>query len=170
MPDIIQTTGRTARVMQFVRQRIAAREWQPGARLPSLRSMALHQQVSKSTVVEAYERARGHLRRGESFLSALADRRINTGIPASSSWLFSRLPIIAFGTFVTTFQCGSSSRPSAPPFRSALTSTTSSTSTPQSGHISTHGSYSYPHSGHRWRRSALICPLYPMRRTLNLEP
>lgn len=56
MPDIIRTTGRTARVMQFVRQRIAAREWQPGARLPSLRSMALHQQVSKSTVVEAYER------------------------------------------------------------------------------------------------------------------
>ncbi len=42
--------------MQYVHQRIAAREWQPGTRLPSLRSMARHQGVSKSTVVEAYER------------------------------------------------------------------------------------------------------------------
>ncbi|MGB6241722.1 MAG: PLP-dependent aminotransferase family protein [Castellaniella sp.] len=49
-------TGRTLHVMQYVHQRIAAREWQPGARLPSLRSMARHQGVSKSTVVEAYER------------------------------------------------------------------------------------------------------------------
>ncbi|MGB3277279.1 MAG: winged helix-turn-helix domain-containing protein, partial [Castellaniella sp.] len=48
--------GRTAGLMQFVRQRIAAREWPPGTRLPSLRGMALQQGVSKSTVVEAYDR------------------------------------------------------------------------------------------------------------------
>jgi len=48
--------GRTAQVMQCVRQRIAAREWPPGARLPSLRGMAVQHGVSKSTVVEAYDR------------------------------------------------------------------------------------------------------------------
>ena len=48
--------GRTAGVMQFVRHRIAARDWPPGARLPSLRAMAQQQGVSKSTVVEAYDR------------------------------------------------------------------------------------------------------------------
>jgi len=48
--------GRTAGIMQFVRQRIAAREWPPGSRLPSLRGMARQHGVSKSTVVEAYER------------------------------------------------------------------------------------------------------------------
>ncbi|MFC4297207.1 PLP-dependent aminotransferase family protein [Castellaniella hirudinis] len=48
--------GRTAGLMQFVRRRIAAREWPPGTRLPSLRGMALQQGVSKSTVVEAYDR------------------------------------------------------------------------------------------------------------------
>ncbi|CDM25606.1 PLP-dependent aminotransferase family protein [Castellaniella defragrans] len=48
--------GRTAGIMRFVRQRIAAREWPPGARLPSLRAMAQQHGVSKSTVVEAYDR------------------------------------------------------------------------------------------------------------------
>jgi DNA-binding transcriptional MocR family regulator len=56
MPTPTAKPGRTAHVVQYVRQRIAAREWQPGTRLPSLRSMARHQGVSKSTVVEAYER------------------------------------------------------------------------------------------------------------------
>ncbi|WP_323018131.1 PLP-dependent aminotransferase family protein [Castellaniella sp.] len=56
MGTSVAKTGRTTHVMQYVHQRIAAREWQPGARLPSLRSMARHQGVSKSTVVEAYER------------------------------------------------------------------------------------------------------------------
>ncbi|WP_322998504.1 PLP-dependent aminotransferase family protein [Castellaniella sp.] len=56
MPHPTAKAGRTRHVMQYVHQRIAAREWQPGARLPSLRSMARHQGVSKSTVVEAYER------------------------------------------------------------------------------------------------------------------
>ncbi len=66
--------GRTAGIMQFVRQRIAAREWPPGARLPSLRGMALQHGVSKSTVVEAYDRlaAEGviHARAGAGFYVA----------------------------------------------------------------------------------------------------
>ena len=33
--------GRTAGIMQFVRQRIAAREWPPGARLPVPTGLAL---------------------------------------------------------------------------------------------------------------------------------
>ncbi|RUU68857.1 PLP-dependent aminotransferase family protein, partial [Mesorhizobium sp. M2C.T.Ca.TU.009.01.2.1] len=43
-------------VMAAIRQRIAARTLTPGARLPSIRAMAKSMQVSKSTVVEAYER------------------------------------------------------------------------------------------------------------------
>ncbi|TPJ80151.1 PLP-dependent aminotransferase family protein [Mesorhizobium sp. B2-6-2] len=43
-------------VMAAIRQRIAARTLTPGARLPSIRAMARSMQVSKSTVVEAYER------------------------------------------------------------------------------------------------------------------
>jgi DNA-binding transcriptional MocR family regulator len=43
-------------VMAAVRQRIAARSLTPGTRLPSIRAFAKTMQVSKSTVVEAYER------------------------------------------------------------------------------------------------------------------
>ncbi|MBZ9895198.1 PLP-dependent aminotransferase family protein [Mesorhizobium sp. B2-2-4] len=43
-------------VMSTIRQRIAARSLTPGARLPSIRAFAKSMQVSKSTVVEAYER------------------------------------------------------------------------------------------------------------------
>ncbi|RJT32843.1 PLP-dependent aminotransferase family protein [Mesorhizobium waimense] len=43
-------------VMAAIRQRIAARTLTPGARLPSIRAFAGTMQVSKSTVVEAYER------------------------------------------------------------------------------------------------------------------
>ena len=43
-------------VMATVRQRIAARSLTPGMRLPSIRAFAKTMQVSKSTVVEAYER------------------------------------------------------------------------------------------------------------------
>ena len=43
-------------VMATIRQRIAARSLTPGARLPSIRAFAKTMQVSKSTVVEAYER------------------------------------------------------------------------------------------------------------------
>ncbi|TJW31041.1 MAG: GntR family transcriptional regulator, partial [Mesorhizobium sp.] len=42
--------------MATVRHRIAARTLTPGARLPSIRAFAKTMQVSKSTVVEAYER------------------------------------------------------------------------------------------------------------------
>ncbi|WP_027991382.1 aminotransferase-like domain-containing protein [Sinorhizobium meliloti] len=45
-----------AKVMGTVKHRIAARSLTPGARLPSIRSLALAMKVSKSTVVEAYER------------------------------------------------------------------------------------------------------------------
>ncbi|ODT20434.1 MAG: GntR family transcriptional regulator, partial [Mesorhizobium sp. SCN 65-12] len=43
-------------VMAEIRQRIAARVLTPGARLPSIRAFASTMDVSKSTVVEAYER------------------------------------------------------------------------------------------------------------------
>ncbi|RWC36188.1 PLP-dependent aminotransferase family protein [Mesorhizobium sp.] len=43
-------------VMSTIRHRIAARSLTPGTRLPSIRAFARTMQVSKSTVVEAYER------------------------------------------------------------------------------------------------------------------
>lgn len=45
-----------AKVMSTIRQRIAARSLAQGAKLPSIRACATTMQVSKSTVVEAYER------------------------------------------------------------------------------------------------------------------
>ncbi len=44
------------RVMAAIRQRIASRNLTPGEKLPSIRALAKTMQVSKSTVVEAYER------------------------------------------------------------------------------------------------------------------
>ncbi|MBZ9653476.1 aminotransferase-like domain-containing protein [Phyllobacterium lublinensis] len=62
------------RVMQSVSQRIAARTLVPGAKLPSIRSSAETMGVSKSTVVEAYDRlaAEGVIqsRRGSGFYVA----------------------------------------------------------------------------------------------------
>jgi DNA-binding transcriptional MocR family regulator len=59
------------RVMQAVRQRIAGRTLAPGAKVPSIRGFAETLQVSKSTVVEAYDRlaAEGIIqsRRGSGF-------------------------------------------------------------------------------------------------------
>ncbi|WP_411962711.1 PLP-dependent aminotransferase family protein [Mesorhizobium sp. ES1-1] len=49
-PTLVENT------MATIRQRIAARSLPPGARLPSIRAFAKSMQVSKSTVVEAYER------------------------------------------------------------------------------------------------------------------
>ncbi|MCK9553149.1 PLP-dependent aminotransferase family protein [Aquamicrobium sp.] len=43
-------------VMASIRRRIASRGLTPGARLPSIRALATTMRVSKSTVVEAYER------------------------------------------------------------------------------------------------------------------
>ncbi|HYD99086.1 MAG TPA: PLP-dependent aminotransferase family protein [Alphaproteobacteria bacterium] len=59
MPDHPLALGRpslTAQVMEAVRGRIAGRMLAPGARVPSIRAFAREQGVSKSTVVEAYER------------------------------------------------------------------------------------------------------------------
>lgn len=61
----------TARVMGEIHQRMARRLLPPGARLPSIRSLADAMGVSKSTVVEAYDRlvAEGAIqaRRGSGF-------------------------------------------------------------------------------------------------------
>lgn len=62
------------KVMQAVRTRIAGRALAPGAKLPSIRGFAEAMQVSKSTVVEAYDRlaAEGLIRsrRGAGFYVA----------------------------------------------------------------------------------------------------
>jgi DNA-binding transcriptional MocR family regulator len=61
-------------VMQAIRQRIAGRTLAPGAKVPSIRGFAETLQVSKSTVVEAYDRlaAEGVIqsRRGSGFYVA----------------------------------------------------------------------------------------------------
>src|SRR2546430_6752979 len=57
-----------------VRQHLEARLLRPGARLPSIRSLAVHLAVSRFTVIEAYDRlvAPGHIesRRGSGFYVA----------------------------------------------------------------------------------------------------
>lgn len=66
--------SRVAQVMATLRARIASRALMPGARVPSIRSMADTLGVSKSTVVDAYDRlvAEGALsaRRGSGFFVA----------------------------------------------------------------------------------------------------
>ena len=67
-PTLVET------VTQAITQRIASRKLVPGARLPSVRSFAEAMGVSKSTVVEAYDRlgAEGAIvaRRGSGFYVA----------------------------------------------------------------------------------------------------
>lgn len=71
---IVPALTRVEQVMQAVRERIAARALAAGARVPSIRAMSEQMGVSKSTVVEAYERlvAEGALaaRRGSGFFVA----------------------------------------------------------------------------------------------------
>ena len=56
-PNGIESPGTLVeRVMGAVHERIARRSLTPGARLPSIRALAETMQVSKSTVVEAYDR------------------------------------------------------------------------------------------------------------------
>ena len=61
-------------VMQAIRRRIAARTLSPGAKLPSIRALAGDMGVSKSTVVEAYDRLAAESvirsRRGSGFFVA----------------------------------------------------------------------------------------------------
>jgi DNA-binding transcriptional MocR family regulator len=68
-------------VMDAITERIAGRALVPGARLPSVRKLAETMQVSKSTVVEAYERlsAEGAIvsRRGSGFFVAGATRPLS---------------------------------------------------------------------------------------------
>lgn len=72
--DAFAATTLVETVMATIRQRIAARSLTPGARLPSIRAFAKAMQVSKSTVVEAYERlaAEGAIRSrpGSGFFAA----------------------------------------------------------------------------------------------------
>jgi DNA-binding transcriptional MocR family regulator len=68
------TATRVGAVMLAVRERVTARTLVPGARLPSIRAFATAMAVSKSTVVEAYDRlvAEGVIeaRRGSGFYVA----------------------------------------------------------------------------------------------------
>lgn len=71
-PDILlREAGRTALVMQTIRDKLATRALVAGEKLPSIRQLAGVLHVSKSTVVEAYERlaAAGEItaRRGSGF-------------------------------------------------------------------------------------------------------
>lgn len=78
MSDLIEVSGAAGtlveRVIATIRQRIAARELPPSAKLPSIRGFAESMKVSKSTVVEAYDRlaAEGIIqsRRGSGFYVA----------------------------------------------------------------------------------------------------
>lgn len=67
----LETMTLTAHVMREIHQRIAGRQLITGARLPSIRALAGYMNVSKSTVVEAYDRlaAEGTIfaRRGSGF-------------------------------------------------------------------------------------------------------
>lgn len=58
IPETTDSDGETliAKVMSTVRSRIASRILTPGAKLPSIRSFSTNLKVSKSTVVEAYDR------------------------------------------------------------------------------------------------------------------
>ncbi len=56
---MVEARGKTQLVMDTIRQRIAARSLTPGAKLPSVRTLAATLKVSTSTVVDAYERLVG---------------------------------------------------------------------------------------------------------------
>lgn len=82
MVDGDKRVTRTEAVMAAIRQRIAAA---PGARLPSIRSLAEQQNVSKSTIVEAYDRllAEGEVeaRQGSGFFATPRSRQFSPAQP-----------------------------------------------------------------------------------------
>src|SRR5438874_7728938 len=92
-------------------------------------------------------------------MSALRERNMSTGMPASSSWLLIKVPRMALGTLVTMVQRGSSLGSNLPlissrPGRASM-------GLPQSGHTFTHAWYSYPHVGHRKACSDAIYSIIP---------
>jgi hypothetical protein len=54
--EILEATTLVEKVMTIIRDRINAMSLMPGARLPSIRRLSETMSVSKSTVVEAYDR------------------------------------------------------------------------------------------------------------------
>src|SRR5438067_698713 len=92
-------------------------------------------------------------------MSALRERNMSTGMPASSSWLLMNVPRMALGTLVTIVQRGSSLASSLPLISSRLGR--ASIGLPQSGHTFTHAWYSYPHVGHRKDCSDAIYSIIP---------
>jgi DNA-binding transcriptional MocR family regulator len=89
-------------IVHELRSRIEAQMLRPGAKLPSIRSFAEQHRVSRSTVVEAYDKlvAMGYIRsqRGAGFFVAAADNDAVRRIPQSLArrndeivWLIRRL-------------------------------------------------------------------------------
>jgi DNA-binding transcriptional MocR family regulator len=76
------------RIVAWYAQRIDDRVIRPGSKVASIRQFSLEQQVSRFTVVEAYDRliARGYLesRRGSGFY--VRERSLQAGLQASRSW------------------------------------------------------------------------------------
>jgi len=84
-PDSTEGGTRVAMVMASIRARIADRSLASGARLPSIRATADALRISKSTVVEAYERlaAEGLIaaRRGAGFFVAGRTAPLSVSVP-----------------------------------------------------------------------------------------
>jgi len=96
-------------IVNGIRQRIEERELRPGSRLPSIRAFAKAHDVSRFTVVEAYDRlvAQGYLysRRGAGFFTNACQNRSPVGTPAPANsrnedlvWLIRRLLEASDGT------------------------------------------------------------------------
>lgn len=98
-------------IVDGIRQRIEERELRPGSRLPSIRAFASTHEVSRFTVVEAYDRlvAQGYLssRRGAGFFANPPHNGRKVAAPASGNkrneelvWLIRRLLEARDGTIL----------------------------------------------------------------------
>ncbi|WP_211461114.1 aminotransferase-like domain-containing protein [Collimonas silvisoli] len=104
-PSLLQpqsALGLVEQVVAGLSRMIENGKLRPGERLPSIRQFALQQEVSNSTIVEAYERlvANGLLlaRRGSGFFIAKRELAESSGMPAiqpnpviDAAWLFSEV-------------------------------------------------------------------------------